>query len=263
MEFLTILGREIPLYGLLGVAGLLLGLAFGLWRCPRFGLTRDDGAYIYVFAALGGLLGAKLLYLLTVLPQFIADLSAGNTLAAKYLTGGLVYYGGVLGAVAGLALSVRWFKKDMPSAFAALTPGLPLMHVVGRVGCHLTGCCYGTITSSPLSVVYSHSAFAPNGVPLLPVQLIEAGAELLIFVFLLLFTRRKNRWAATVPAYLLIYAPVRFVLEFFRGDGVRGFLGPLSTSQVISLLCMAGSIIWLILLKKRASCAERSSPCSD
>ena len=68
LPFVTILGRSLPMYGLLGLLGFLLGLLFVILRVPRFSLSRDDAAYIYVFAALGALAGAKLLYLLTVLP---------------------------------------------------------------------------------------------------------------------------------------------------------------------------------------------------
>ena len=55
LPFVTILGRSLPMYGLLGLLGFLLGLLFVILRAPRFSLSRDDAAYIYVFAALGAL----------------------------------------------------------------------------------------------------------------------------------------------------------------------------------------------------------------
>ena len=57
LPFVTILGRSLPMYGLLGLLGFLLGLLFVILRAPRFSLSRDDAAYIYVFAALGALAG--------------------------------------------------------------------------------------------------------------------------------------------------------------------------------------------------------------
>ena len=74
LPFVTILGRSLPMYGLLGLLGFLLGLLFVILRVPRFSLSRDDAAYIYVFAALGALAGAKLLYLLPLLPRLAVEL---------------------------------------------------------------------------------------------------------------------------------------------------------------------------------------------
>ena len=74
MPLLELLGRGVPLYGLLGVLGACLGLVCALVRCPSFGLSRDDCAYLYVFGAIGAVAGAKLLYLLPRLPQLAAGL---------------------------------------------------------------------------------------------------------------------------------------------------------------------------------------------
>ena len=102
LPFVTILGRSLPMYGLLGLLGFLLGLLFVILRAPRFSLSRDDAAYIYVFAALGALAGAKLLYLLTVLPR-LAELvrsGAGATALLGYVSGGFVFLGAVPGGLA-------------------------------------------------------------------------------------------------------------------------------------------------------------------
>ena len=77
LPWFEIFGLNIPAYGALGLLGFLLGMLYILLRAPRLRLSADDAAYIYVFAALGGLLGAKLLYILTVLPELAALLRAG------------------------------------------------------------------------------------------------------------------------------------------------------------------------------------------
>lgn len=251
--YLELFGRQLPSYGVLGVLGVMLGLGLAVLCCPRFRLDRENCAYIYIFGALGALLGAKVLYLLTVLPQLIEDLPLLREEPMRfyelYLSGGLVFYGGLAGAVLGAALSARWFSLRLRDYFPVFVPVFPLVHAVGRIGCFAVGCCYGV--EAQWGIAFAHSPVAPNGVKLLPVQLIEAGAEVLICLLLLWCAGRRVANLRLLGLYLAVYAPIRFVLEFFRGDVERGFLWGLSTSQWISiliflagglLLCLAGKL---------------------
>jgi phosphatidylglycerol:prolipoprotein diacylglycerol transferase len=90
-------------------------------------------------------------------------------------------------------------------------------------------------------------------VPLHPTQLYEAGAELLILIFLLA-TERKGRPfpGRTFWGYMLLYGISRFIIEFYRGDA-RGMVGSLSTSQFVSVVIVPLSIIMLIFLSRRFS----------
>ena len=261
LPYLTVFGRAIPTYGLLGMLGIGLGLLAALLRCRRFGLSGDDCAYIYVFGAVGALAGAKLLYLLPLLPRLAADLhllwQEPAEFFARYLSGGMVFYGGFFGAVAGAWGAARYFRLRFSDFFPVLVPAIPLMHAVGRVGCFCAGCCYGLPADPPLGIAFSGAAAAPNGVPLLPVQLWEAGAELAIFILLIWYTGRVTVPIRILRLYLLAYAPVRFVLEFFRGDAVRGIYGPLSTSQWISLGVLAAAVLWSL---RAGAQAEKSRP---
>lgn len=256
LPYVTILGHTVSAYGLLGAMGFLAGLLLVLLGSPRFGLRRDDGVYLYVFAALGALAGAKLLYLLPRLPQLAADLpllwtGRAALFAQTYLAGGMVYYGGFLGALAAAALTARWFSLRLSNFFPVLVPAIPLFHAFGRVGCFCAGCCYGVEAPAPWGITFSHAVGGPSGIPLLPVQLWESGAELLIFLFLLRYAGRAKDRRLLLPAYLLVYAPVRFLLEFFRGDPARGLYGPLSTSQWLSLAALAAAGIWLAQYRNR------------
>jgi phosphatidylglycerol:prolipoprotein diacylglycerol transferase len=245
--YVEFLGRTFPSYGVLGTAGVVLGLLLAVLCCKRFGLDREDCAYLYVFGAVGAVVGAKLLYLITVLPELLGDLPLlwrePARFAQLYLTGGLVFYGGLIGAIVGAFLCARYFSLRLWDFFPVLVPVFPLIHAIGRVGCFAVGCCYGV--ESDWGVVFSHSLVAPNGVRLLPTQLIEAGAEVLLCLLLLWYASRRPAPLRLLALYFLTYAPVRFVLEFFRGDVARGFLGVLSTSQWISLLILlAGVALW-------------------
>lgn len=234
LPFVTILGRSLPMYGLLGLLGFLLGLLFVILRAPRFSLSRDDAAYIYVFAALGALAGAKLLYLLTVLPR-LAELvrsGAGAGALLGYVSGGFVFLGAIPGGLAAARLAARAYRVRLADFMPLLVPALALVAALGRVGCFCAGCCYGV---ECVSVVFpAASLAAPPGVPRLPVQLFEAAVQLALFLALLWFTARPRRTRFAAEFYLACYCPARFVLEFFRGDVARGALWGLSTSQWLS-----------------------------
>ena len=72
----------------------------------------------------------------------------------------------------------------------------------------------------------------------------------MIFLLLPRYSRRAKAPGKTLAAYLLLYAPVRFVLEFLRGDPARGFFGPLSTSQWLSLAAAGAALAWLARVRR-------------
>ena len=124
-----------------------------------------------------------------------------------------------------------------------LVPAVPLFHAFGRVGCFLAGCCYGIPAPAGwLGVTFSQALLAPNGVALVPVQLYEAAGCLLLFLLLDRLARRGWSGGQLLPVYLSLYGAFRFLLEFLRGDGARGFWGPLSTSQWVALATLAAAL---------------------
>lgn len=233
-----ILGREIPAYGLMGVCGFAASMAYIVWRCRREQFSLDDAAYIYVYAILGALVGAKILYLVISMPQILADLSnpAYSLLQvlAAYIQGGMIFYGGLLGGLAGGVMAARYFRVPAEACYPILIPTIPLFAGFGRLGCLLVGCCYGRETTSPLHVVFTSSPYAPNGVPLVPTQLYEALFDLILFVVLVVLSNKRECASRLIDVYLAAYAVFRFILEFYRGDALRG-IWLLSTSQWISV----------------------------
>ena len=238
----SFLGREIPFYGLMITCGVFAGSFAGYRFCRRWGLSTDRfilaGCYVFFF----GMLGAKLLYIAVSLDQIDFSRLTEPAYLNALMLGGFVFYGGVLGGAAGAALASRIHHIRVLSYFYLCVPCLPLIHAFGRLGCFCAGCCFGMPYDGPLAVVYRASFGAPLGTPLFPVQLVEAAANLAIFLFLLLRLYRRGPGPEQIGWYLLLYAPVRFVLEFFRYDAVRGSLWLLSTSQWISLVLFAVAI---------------------
>ncbi|MDR1713814.1 MAG: prolipoprotein diacylglyceryl transferase [Coriobacteriales bacterium] len=238
----------VPVYSLLALVGAA-AMVLVVLRWPYVkAAPRQDVGYSLCYAFIGALVGAKLLYIISAFPEFVAYLrTEGLTLEFFSLLfgGGIVFYGGLLGGLLGVYIYARRYQVPLYSLLDAIAPGVPLFHCFGRLGCFAAGCCWGEETDLPIGVVLASSPFAPH-VPLLPVQLFEAGGNLLLFIGLLLYTRRPRPDGLPTFLYLSLYAMLRFILEFFRGDELRGIFGPFSTSQWISLALLAVSLTWFI-----------------
>lgn len=249
--------NHIPMYAVLALLGAGAAWFYVHHRLRRRGENPGRTEQAFLWGVLGAMLGAKLLYLLPLLPQLAADLpllcTAPHSFMAKYLSGGFVFYGGLLGGLAGAWLFCKQRRLSFDTLGRDLVPALPLFHAFGRVGCFLAGCCYGIpAPAGGLGVTFPASAVeAPSGVPLLPVQLYEAAGCVLLFLLLDHLTDRGWPGGRLLALYLALYAVFRFLLEFLRGDAVRGSLGPLSTSQVISLAVLAGVLLAELLHHRR------------
>ena len=238
-------------YGVLLAAAYLLGLQFALVRGRRRGLDPNRVMDLGIWVIVSALVGAKALLLIV---DFDTFRNSPDELWTLLRSGG-VFYGGLIAAVV-VALFYLWrHRMPMWTVTDAFAPGIALGHVVGRLGCLFAGCCFGRETDVPWAITFTNQHAASNGTPLNrplhPTQLYEAGAELLILGFLLLFERRGRAFPGrTFWTYLLLYGVSRFIIEFYRGDS-RGMIGTLSTSQFVSIVIVPLSIIMLFLLSRR------------
>ena len=250
LPYITIFSQSIAMYGVMAAAGIVLAIFYMKKAEKRFPSVAADGELIFVYGMIGMFIGAKLLFLLTALPELKGDISlrigVGDFLH-KYLYAGFVFYGGLYGALLAIWGYTKLTKVKFDLILKAFLPMIPLIHGFGRLGCFCAGCCYGRV-SERWGVVFSHSEIAPNGVPLLPVQLIEAMAVFALFFMLWRMSRRGADGRYMLGVYLFLYSAERFLLEFLRGDAYRGILWDVSISQAIAVLSIFGSIL---LIKKR------------
>lgn len=200
----------------------------------KFGVNKDDAVYAAIYAALGLIAGGKIFYLL-LNPKTVIAFAQTYGLSA-ILQGGFVFYGGLIGAVAGAAVYCRQFRIKAKPVIALLLFAAPAAHAIGRTGCLFAGCCYGTECTLPIAV-------SLHGKSLFPVQLLESALNLALFAFLILLVMKVSQKEWVIPVYLGGYSAIRFFCEFFRGDPERGVWGPLSTSQIIGLLVFAAAIL--------------------
>ena len=237
--YFNVLGRAIPSYGVMVAVGILISIVVLLIGCKKLDKSFDDVIYIYAFSLIGIFLGARLLFTLVEIPQY------GITFETVFC-GGFVFWGGFIGGWLASIAAARYFEKDISDYYPILVPAAILFAGFGRIGCFLTGCCYGQ-ESEIYGLSYSCSQIAPNGIPLIPIQLIEA-----VFDFTLAFLLFGKKHA--MNRYAWMYSMFRFIAEFFRGDAARGFIGVLSVSQCISLVVLVVVVVRGVIV--REGCSE-------
>lgn len=217
-------------YGLMIGIGILAAYIVTDYRAKKMKVDREPIFNIAIWGVIGGILGAKLLYYVTIINQIIH-----NPKILLNISDGFVVYGGIIGGILSAFIYCRKAKINFLKYFDLIIPSVALAQGFGRIGCFLAGCCYGEETTSKINVIFKHSNFAPNNVRLVPTQLISSGLDFLNFVVLIFIARYKKVDGVVAGCYLVFYSAGRFVLEFYRGDLVRGSVGSLSTSQFISI----------------------------
>lgn len=219
----------LPSYTVMAIIGGFVAVCWMFIRMEKYQVQFTVFLKMFLLSFIGGFIGSKILFSITQIPWLIENFSIKNLLLLIPQSG-LVFYGGLFGVI----FTLMWLtRKDIElrrRVFSLATPAMPLFHAFGRVGCFLTGCCHGKELVSPIFV-------GPVKITHIPVQLIEASAELMLF-FLLVLVEKKKDSVDLLKLYLVSYACVRFLDEFLRGDVVRGIYFGLSMAQWISMFIL-------------------------
>jgi phosphatidylglycerol:prolipoprotein diacylglycerol transferase len=241
--------------------GLLLALAFiaGIWLASRnaakAGLNPDSIWNLGLIIIFSALVGAKLLLFVSDYSYYSENPREIFSLATLRSSG--VYYGGLLLALTASAWYLRRAKLPSWKVADLTAPGIALGQAIGRLGCLSAGCCYGKPTHLPWGITFTNQySFDNVGVPLNvalhPTQIYESLGTFILFAYLMCRLGRKHFTGQIILEYLMLYAGLRFIIEFFRDDD-RGFIlsGLLSTSQFIGILTILGSAIAFFYLRRR------------
>ncbi|MBS2021056.1 MAG: prolipoprotein diacylglyceryl transferase [Deltaproteobacteria bacterium] len=264
---------RVPLhtYGLLIATAFLVAMSLAGRNAEKSGLSKDRVLDLSFWILISAMIGSRVLFIIVNWDDYAHDPLS----VFAFWKGGLVFYGGFIGAA---SFSVWYMRKHQMSFFPyadALIPSVSIGHAIGRLGCFAAGCCWGGACDPhfalaahfpPESLAYqsqlSHHvimAGAPFSIAIHPTQLYESFGELCIFTFLTLWRPKKQFSGQILAFWLMLYAPLRSTVEILRGDEERGrvfnFLGNmargawwnLSTSELISLGIFAtGLVIWIV-----------------
>ena len=232
-------------YGAMGALGFVAVVFLILRRASALGIERDHVVDVIFWAAMAGIVGSRVLFVLQN-PELFD--TVGQMVNLR--NGGLVFYGAML---AGLPAGgfVMWYRGIGFFAFMDIAAtALPVGHAFARMGCLLAGCCFGLPSDLPWAVTFSHplALSPPHGIPLHPVQAYESALLLGIALFVNLLYGRRQWVGQAMCAYLVLYAFVRSVTEQFRGDVSRGFVAEEWLGQTLSFSTSVSMGIALVAL---------------
>ena len=234
---------DITSFGVMVAIGALAGLWVFRRELARAGLP-DAALDAAVYGLVGGLLGAKLLYVFEHLRE--------STFFALFLDrGGMSWFGGFVGGLTAGYLTIRAKRWPLIPVLSAATPALAVGQMLGRVGCFLVGDDYGRPTSLPWGVAF------PKGLPptlerVHPTQIYESIFLAFVAWLLIRWRRRGVSDRVVLGRYFVLAGGFRFLLEFVRVN-VR-VLGPFTVAQIFSLAVV---VLGVALLSPSA--APRSS----
>lgn len=239
-----LLGFQVYWYGILAATGFVLGFGTASRRAPRAGIKGEDVFNLAPWIIIGAIIGARLLY---VISYWDREFAGKPLLNIFNMRSGLVYYGGLIGASIGTIIFCRRARVPLWRMSDVMAPSVALGHVFGRVGCFMTGCCYGRPTDLPWAVHFPKEHWT-HGIGVHPTQLYESSLNFLFYLFLAWLFQRRKFDGQVFAVYLVGYSVIRAFVELFRGDydasqfHIRGLFSPGQTVSIFILI--AGILLW-------------------
>ncbi|WP_138204370.1 prolipoprotein diacylglyceryl transferase [Haloimpatiens lingqiaonensis] len=232
-----VFGIKVYGYGTMIAIGILAAIILLNYRVKKREYNEDKISNMTIIAIISGVLGGKLLFVITEFKNIIKDISI-----LKDLQYGFVIYGAILGGTLGVYIYCKKNKWRILDVFDLVIPTIPLAQGFGRIGCFLAGCCYGRATDSCLGVEFMNSDFAPAGIHVHPTQIYSSIFDFALCIFLLWYDKKNKKEGRVFAMYFILYGIGRFLVEFLRDDP-RGNVGILSTSQFISIIMVIVAIL--------------------
>lgn len=256
--YINVFSFELPTYGIISLLGVLAAGFISMRLIGKRNVDANSFLITAIVSAIGLFIGAHLLYGVTRMGDIVDGFEHYSEFEsffefAKYIAelfGGMVFYGGLYGGLIGGYLWAKKKKYDVKGLSDVFSVAIPIFHAFGRIGCFFAGCCYGTEVDWGISGRVIVADVRENA-KRIPVQLIEAFLLLLLFVLMLVLFLKNKVNGKLIFIYLIVYAWMRFVLEFFRGDEIRGSILMFSTSQWISIFTLLWVSAYLLIQKRR------------
>lgn len=236
-------------YGVMVALGFLAGLWTASRRALRAGIAAEQILDLGPWLIIGTIVGARTLYVISYWRESFAGQPVGEIFAVWH--GGLVYYGGLIGASLACILYTRFKKLPLWKVADILAPSVALGYVFGRIGCLLNGCCYGRACDWPWAIHFpAGNPLNPPTHPVHPTEIYDSLLNLGLYAALAWLFRRKRFDGQVFGIYLVSYAVLRSFVELFRGDypQYQHYLGGWATpAHLVSILILvAGSgLLWV------------------
>ncbi|MFH1854124.1 MAG: prolipoprotein diacylglyceryl transferase [Candidatus Omnitrophota bacterium] len=236
-------------YGMMVAIAFIIGIYFARLEALRRNIKSELVYDLVFFLAIGSLIGARLYYLAFFNPaSFIKDPIS----VLKIWEGGLAIHGAILGGILSGILFSRLRKMSFWKIADITAPSLILGQAVGRIGCFLNGCCFGTPTQSIFGIRFPGGSLpdiAYSGLPVHPTQLYEFALDLAGFFMLWSIRRRLKFDGGLFLLYLVIYSAIRIIVSGLRGDSLYIWGSTIKIAQAVSAVIFI--IAALIFIKRQ------------
>ena len=225
-------------YGVLIAFAILVSVILIRRDCVKNGIPFDKILDCIVFGLIGGIAGARVLFVLMNLSYFLEY----PLKILAFRDGGMAFQGGLVLGVVSALIACRLKNVGFWQLVDLVAPYIALSHAFGRAGCFFNGCCYGKVIERGIGVTFPGEDFMR-----LPTQLYSAFFLVLLFAFLLWFRKKRMFEGAVFSIYLIMYSFFRFFIEFLRGDNPRVFFGLTIPQALCICTFVAGLSLWVIL----------------
>jgi len=265
-EIFGFAGLEITWHGLFTALGVVVGVVVAAFLARRAGIDEDTIYNMALCLVVGGIIGARTMYVL----EHLSDFSDDPTEVFAIHTGGISIYGALIGGTLGAVAYAAWRRLPRWGEMADVAAiGAILGMAVGRIGCFINGDIFGRTTDWPIGLVYTHSdspayplysAMTPE-LAQHPVTVYEILGDLVIFALLLFVLRRVfKRDGMIFFSWAFLYAAMRFGISFLRGTDIGGVwygddlvVAGLRVAQLVALAVMVvTSLAVAYILTRRA-----------
>ena len=254
--------------------GVMMALAFiaGLWTATRRArLANVSGeviADVTLWLMVGSIIGARIIYVTTYWKQEFANGPISEIFMIQH--GGLVFYGGLIGATVATSAYLFWKKQPVWKVADIMAPSIALGSVFGRIGCLLNGCCFGQPSKLPWAIQFPngsdawdtqfHAGLVSQTAPALPVhptEIYDGLLNLVLYLGLAWLFRRRKFDGQIFALYLIGYAIFRSIVEYFRGDYPPDHIHDgLTSAQVVSIPMVIAGLVLLFVLWRRSAAAR-------
>lgn len=230
-------------WGFMFMIAVALATYLILRRARREGLNPDHLLDLIIFVIIGGIVGARLFYVIFYEPMTYINEPLRIFMLQQ---GGMVFHGGLLGGVIGALLVIRKHRLPVWQVADLMAPYLALGYGIVRIGCFLNGDSYGLPTDLPVGVVFP----GVDDLPRHPTQLYASAAGFLMFGILLRLRDRRVFSGQLFVQFLFLYVTYRTLVEMLR-DNLR-VLGPVTIAQLINAVILVIAFVLYRYLKNRS-----------
>lgn len=233
----TLFGIDIMWYGILMATGMILGTLIALKEAKRVGIEEDHVLNLAIVAIPVGLLSARLYYVIFEWGYY----SQYPSEILNFRGGGMAIHGALIGGILTGYFYTKIKKINFFKMADAVMLGMPLAQSIGRWGNFINGEAHGGPTNLPWGIIV-------DGTRVHPTFLYESIWDLGIFIFLIIFRKKKKYEGQIITYYIILYSLGRLFIEGLRTDSLM--LGPIRMAQLVSLLGIILGLVAHIYLSK-------------